>query len=321
MKPDTIVVLDGWASNPGDLDWSPISRQAEKFACYEDTKPEETISRIGTAEVVFTNKVQITREVLAACPTLKYIGVLATGYNVVDLEACRERGVTVTNIPGYSTDSVAQFVFALLLELCHRVGHHHRELEQGRGRGLNCFCFWDTPQIELAGKTFGVVGWGAIGQKTAKIALAMGMKVKAFTPHPPAETGEITFVSLEQLLRESDIISLHCPLKEENRGMINRESLALCKEGAILINTARGGLVVEEDLRDALISGRLFGAAVDVVVNEPAVPETCPLLGLDNCIVTPHIAWGTLTARSRLMAIASENLRCWLAGEGKNVVS
>lgn len=309
-----IVVLDGHAENPGDLSWNGLEQLGE-LTVYEYTDAAETIDRIGDAELIITNKTLITAEVFAACPQIRYVGVLATGYNVVDVEAARERGVVVTNIPAYGTQAVAQYVFALLLELCHRVGHHSSAVQQGRWTAGRDFCFWDYPLIELAGKTMGIIGYGRIGRATAEIARAFGMKVMACDAYA-ADDG---LVSLDELLENSDVISLHCPLNSENTGMINRGAIAKMKDGVMIINTARGPLINEADLRDALLSGKVQGAALDVVSVEP-IREDNVLLGLDNCLITPHIAWASKESRQRLMDVAVENLAAFLRGEPVNNV-
>ena len=310
-----IIVLDGYAANPGDLSWDALAALGE-LTVYDRTDAKDVVSRIGDAQVILTNKTLITQAVLEACPSLRYVGVLATGYNVVDLEAAKQQNVVVTNIPAYSTAAVAQFTFALLLELCHRVGHHADAVAQGRWTASEHFCFWDYPLMELAGKTIGLIGYGQIGQATAAVARALGMKVLAYTPRGNGPD----FVPLETLLKESDVISLHCPLTPANQGMINRETIAQMKDGVLLLNTARGGLIVDQDLRDALLSGKIAAAAVDVATAEP-IPADNPLLGLENCLITPHIAWAPKEARIRLMNIAVENVRQFLAGTPVNQVN
>jgi glycerate dehydrogenase len=310
-----IVVLDGYTLNPGDLSWAGLS-ELGALKVYDRTEAGEIIPRASGAEIVFTNKTPITEETLSACPNIKFIGVLATGYNVVDVEAARARGIPVTNIPTYGTAAVAQMVFALLLELCHHVGAHAKAVSDGRWSASKDFCFWDFPLIELAGKTLGLIGYGRIGQATARIARALGMEVLAYDPFGEDDS----LVTLDELLRRSDVISLHCPLFPETRGIICRDNLMKCKRGALLINTARGPLVVEEDMREALISGQLAGAAVDVVSTEPIRPDN-PLLTAPNILITPHIAWAPRESRQRLMDIAVANLRAFLAGAPENVVN
>lgn len=309
-----IVVLDGYTENPGDLSWGPLQELGE-LTVYDRTPPEAVLERIGDAEAIYTNKTVLSRELIQAMPTVRFIGVLATGYNVVDVQAARERGIVVCNIPTYGTDAVAQYVFALLLELCHRVAHHAQAVQEGRWTACPDFCFWDYPLIELSGKTMGIVGYGRIGQRTAQIARAFGMQVLAYDAFVQAEE----CVPLDELLERSDVVSLHCPLFPETKHIIRGETIARMKDGAILINTSRGPLVDEAALREALTSGKLYGAAVDVVSTEPVQPDN-PLLGLENCLITPHIAWAPRESRQRLMDIAVENLRCFLRGAPQNVV-
>lgn len=318
-----IVILDGRSLNPGDLDWSAFSDMGET-AVYDRTPvddPEEIFRRIGDSEVILTNKTPITRATLERCPAVRYVGLLSTGYNVVDVEAARERGIPVCNVPGYSTASVAQLTIGLLLEICHRVGYHNQAVHAGRWSGSVDYCFWDGTLIELAGKTMGIVGFGSIGQAVGRIAGALGMTVIASGPHPWA-MGErpAPYVPLEELLGRSDVVSLHCPLFPETRGLISRETIAKMKDGAILLNTSRGPLLVEQDVADALNSGKLYAAGVDVAETEP-IPADSPLLTAKNCVITPHIAWAPLEARRRLMDIAAGNLRAFLAGRPVNAVN
>jgi len=309
-----IVILDGYAENPGDLSWDGFAALGD-LTVYDRTPADQIISRIGDAEIILTNKTPVTADTLAACPQVRYIGVLATGYNVVDVAAARERGVVVTNVPAYGTAAVAQHVFALLLELCHHAGHHNAAVQQGRWTSCPDFCFWDRPLTELAGKTMGIVGYGRIGRSVSGIAQAFGMKVLACSAHGGEDT-----VSLQEVLTQSDVISLHCPLTADNAGMINREAIARMKDGVFIINTARGPLIDETALREALLSGKVRGAAVDVVSTEP-IPAGHPLLGLPNCIITPHIAWAPRESRQRLMDVAVENLRSFLLGTPVNNVA
>ncbi len=309
-----IVILDGFTANPGDLDWSGLEALGE-LKVYERTPPELVLERVGDAEIVYTNKTVLSRELLSAMPNVRFVGVLATGYNIVDVEAAKELGITVCNVPAYSTDAVAQLVFALLLEICHHVGHHSEAVHAGRWSASPDFCFWDYPLIELAGKTMGIIGYGRIGRKTAQLARAFGMRVIAYSTH--AKDEEI--VPLDTLLAESDVISLHCPLFPETRDMIRAETIAKMKDGVIIINTARGPLINEADMREALISGKVYAAAMDVVSAEP-IKEDNPLLGLPNCIMTPHIAWAPKESRIRLINVATENLRAFLDGKPINVV-
>ena len=318
-----IVVLDGYTENPGDLSWSGLEELGE-FTVYDRsslTDENEAIARIGDAEIVITNKTPITKKVLDSCPSIRYIGVLATGYNVVDYVYAASEGIPVTNVPGYGTDTVAQFTFALLLEICHHVAHHSEAVHAGRWEQSPDFCFCDYPQIELAGKTMGIIGFGRIGQKVGTIAKAFGMKVLAHSPHE-YESGKVigTYVNLDTLLAESDIISLHCPLFPETEGIINRDTIAKMKDGVILLNNGRGPLIVEQDLADALNSGKIQAAAVDVVSSEPIKGDN-PLLTAKNCFITPHIAWATKEARQRIMDCTVNNVKAFLAGEPTNVVN
>ena len=309
-----IIVLDGAVENPGDLSWEPLAALGE-LTVYDYTAPQETIARIGDAPIILTNKTVISAEVMAACPNLRYIGVLATGYNVVDIAEAKKRGIVVTNVPAYSTPTVAQFTMALLLEIALHVGHHSRVVHEGKWTACRDFAFWDYPLTELAGKTFGIVGYGSIGKATAKLAQAFGMKVLAYSRHGAEEF----HTELDELYAQSDIVSLHCPLTAENAGMINAATIAKMKDGVILLNTARGGLINEADLREALLCGKVYAAASDVVSTEPIKADN-PLLGLDNMIITPHIAWAALEARQRLMDVATDNVRQFLAGNVQNNV-
>ena len=309
-----IIVLDGAVENPGDLSWEPLAALGE-LTVYDYTAPQETIARIGDAPVILTNKTVISADVMAACPNLRYIGVLATGYNVVDIAEAKKRGIVVTNVPAYSTPTVAQFTMALLLEIALHVGHHSRVVHEGKWTACRDFAFWDYPLMELKGKTFGIVGYGSIGKATAKLAQAFGMKVLAYSRHGAEEF----HTELDELYAQSDIVSLHCPLTAENAGMINAATIAKMKDGVILLNTARGGLINEADLREALPCGKVYAAASDVVSTEPIKADN-PLLGLDNMIITPHIAWAALEARQRLMDVATDNVRQFLAGNVQNNV-
>lgn len=318
-----IVVLDGYTENPGDLSWGRLEELGE-FIVYDRsslTDEDEAIARIGEAEIVITNKTPITKRVLDSCPSIRYIGVLATGYNVVDYAYAAKKGIPVTNVPGYGTDTVAQFTFALLLEICHHVAHHSEAVHAGRWEQSPDFCFCDYPQIELAGKTMGIIGFGRIGQKVGTIAKAFGMKVLAHSPHE-YESGKAigTYVNLDTLLAESDVISLHCPLFPETEGIINQATIAKMKDGVILLNNGRGPLVVEQDLADALNSGKIQAAAVDVVSAEPIKGDN-PLLTAKNCFITPHIAWATKEARQRIMDCAVNNVKAFLSGAPENVVN
>ncbi len=316
-----IVVLDGYTLNPGDLTWEGFQGLGE-FVCYEHTTAEETISRIGDAEIVITNKTVISKEVLDSCKNVKYIGVLATGYNVVDFKYAKELGIPVCNVPTYGTTAVAQFVFGMLLEVCHNIKYHSDEVKKGRWTECRDFCFWDTPLIELAGKTMGIIGFGKIGQSTGKIANAFGMKVLAYDGYPNTafEDENTKYVSLDELLAESDVISLHCPLFDSTEGIINKDTIAKMKDGVIIINTSRGPLIVEEDLAEALDSGKVYFSAHDVTAVEP-IPADNVFLSKKNTLVTPHIAWAPKESRNRLMNVAVDNLACFIKGEPQNVVN
>ena len=314
-----IVVLDGYTLNPGDLSWKEFEAIGS-LTVHDRTAEADILPRIGDAQAVFTNKTPLSRATLERCPALRYVGVLATGYNVVDVAAARELGITVTNIPTYGTAAVAQLTFALVLELCHHVGAHSDAVHAGVWQSSADFCFWNYPLVELAGKTLGLVGLGRIGRSVADIARAFGMAVAAYDPAAKEAPEGIELLDLEALLARADILSLHCPLTESTQGLINRERLLQMKDGAWLINTARGPLIVEEDVAEALRGGKLGAAAVDVVSSEPIQADN-PLLSAHNCIITPHIAWAPLAARKRLMGIALENLRAFLDGKPVNVVS
>lgn len=315
-----IVVLDGYAANPGDLSWDGMKALGE-CVIYERTAPEQVLERAAGAEVVLTNKVVITAEHIAALPDLKYIGVLATGYNIVDVEAARNRGIVVTNIPAYSTDSVAQMVFAHILNICLQVQHYTEEVRGGRWTSSPDFCFWDTPLMELSGKKLGIVGLGHTGSATARMAIGFGMQVCAYTSKSHFQLiPEIKKMELDELFRECDIVSLHCPLTEQTRGMVNAARLKTMKPTAILINTGRGPLVNEQDLADALNNGTIYAAGVDVLSQEPPRADN-PLLHARNCFITPHIAWASGEARQRLMQIAVDNLNGYITGKVVNNVA
>ena len=316
-----IVSLDGQALNPGDLSWGCFEEFGEITVYPRTATTEEVIQRLQGVDIVLLNKVPLTEEVLAACPDLKLICVLATGYNVVDCAAAARRGIPVCNVPAYSTNSVAQFSFALLLELCNRVGHHDTAVHEGRWSSCPNFCFWDTPQMELAGKTMGIIGFGQIGQAVGRIARAFGMEVLAYNRSRSASGEAIgEYTSLEDLLSRSDIVSLHLPLTVENTGMVNESFLSGMKDGAILLNTARGGLIDEAALNRALTAGKLRGAAVDVAGAEP-IPADSPLLTAPNLVITPHMAWAPLEARQRILDITVDSIRSWLEGGSKNRVN
>ena len=316
-----IVILDGNALNPGDLSYD-VLKQFGEVTLYPRTETEdEVIRRIADHEIVLVNKVPITERILEACPSIQLICVQATGYNVIDCDACTKRGIPVTNVPTYGTAAVAQFTLALMLELCHRIGYHDRVVHEGKWCRSASFCFWDTPQIELAGKTLGIIGFGRIGQAVAKLASAFGMKVIAYTRTPrPEHRALADCVDLDTLYARSDFITLHCPQTSENAKMINQESIRKMKDGAILINTARGGLVDEAALAQALSSGKLAAAAVDVLSQEPMI-ESNPLMNAPNCIITPHIAWAPKESRQRLLDTVVENIRSYLEGAPQNVVN
>lgn len=321
MKEDLkIVVLDGYTLNPGDLSWKDLEALGT-VKIYDRTHPGEVVERATGAQIVLTNKTVLDGEALSQLPDLKYIGVLATGYNVVNLEAARRQGITVTNIPAYSTDSVAQMVFAHLLNITQRVGHYAEEVASGHWTKQADFSYWNTPLVELAGKTLGVIGLGHTGMATARIALAFGMQVLAYTSKSAAElpAGIRKADSLEQVFSDSNVVSLHCPLTETTKNLVNMERLKLMKREAVLINTGRGGLVNETDLAEALEKGLLAAAGVDVLSSEPPVPGH-PLVGVKNCFITPHIAWATFEARQRLMGQAVRNIEAFLSGQPINTV-
>ena len=309
-----IVVLDGYTLNPGDLSWDELEKLGE-VTVYDRTAPEDVITRIGDAPVILTNKVVIDRKVMTACPSLKYVGVLATGYNVVDIAAAHELGIIVTNIPAYSTDSVAQMVFAHILNITNDIAQYADETKIGKWSANQDFCYWNKPIIELANKTLGIVGLGNIGMAVARIALAFGMKVLAATSKPQSTLPDgFTAGTVQDVLKNADIISLHCPLTDNTREMINSESIKTMKRTAILINTGRGPLVNEQDLAIALNNEEIVAYGTDVLSIEPARTDN-PLLKAKNCYITPHIAWATTEARTRLMTIAVENVRQFIAGE------
>jgi glycerate dehydrogenase len=315
------VVLDGFCLNPGDLSWDGLRRFGE-LEVFDRTAPEEVVARLAGASVALINKIKLTADVLRQTPDLKYVGVLATGYDVVDVAAARAHGIVVTNVPAYSTASVSQLVFALILELCHHVQLHSDAVHNGEWARCPDFCFWKSPLIELAGKTMGIVGFGQTGRQTARIADALGMRVLAVNRHQvnPPSYPRFRWASIEEVLRKSDVVSLHAPLTPETRAIINARTLALMKPTAILINTARGPLVDAAALAEALNTGRLAGAGLDVMSVEPP-PADNPLLSAKNCLMTPHIAWATREARIRLMNIAVENVAAFLASQPHNVVS
>jgi glycerate dehydrogenase len=318
--PMNITVLDGHTLNPGDLSWDEL-KSLGPCQIFDRTAPDQILARAANAEIILTNKVILSRETIAALPKLRYLGVLATGVNVVDTAAARERAIPVTNIPGYGTRAVAQHTFALLLELTHHTGHHAQTVRDGRWTRSGDFCYSDFPLLELDGLTLGVIGFGQIGREVAKIAQAFGLRVLVHSRTQPAQLPAGTeFVPLDELLARADIISLHCPLTPDTSHLINAPRLALMKPTTFLINTSRGPLVDEAALADALNTGRLAGAALDVLSVEPP-PATNPLLTAKNCLITPHLGWATRAARERLMKIAAANLRAFLAGSSQNVVN
>lgn len=316
-----IVVLDGYAANPGDLSWDEIAALGE-LTVYDRTAPEEVVARIGDAEIVITNKVLITESVLNACPSIRFICEIATGYNNIDVLAAKNRGILVSNIPSYSTASVAQLVFAFLLEIAQRIVAHSDAVHEGRWTTCKDFCFRDHPLFELEGKTLGIIGYGAIGKRVANIAVSLGMNVLACsrTYRPELSTEHIKIVTQDQVFTDSDVISLHCPENKESQGLINQNSISKMKDGVIIINTARGGVVVEQDVLNALKSEKLGFYAADVLSTEPPKADN-PLLGAPHAFITPHIAWMTTEARTRLMNTARNNLQAFLAGRPINVVN
>jgi len=315
-----IAVLDGYTLNPGDLSWDGL-KQIGDVMIYDRTPADKTVERAMGAEIVYTNKTPLNREVLNQLAALKFIGVLATGYNIVDTQAAKDNGIIVTNIPGYGTDSVAQLTFALLLELCHHVQRHSDSVIRGKWSESVDFCYWDYPLMELSGKTMGIVGFGNIGGKVADIATAFGMNIIAYSKPETDESHRKNFkwADMDQLLEQSDVVSIHCPLFPETKGLINKERLKKMKNSAFLLNTSRGPIIMEEDLAEALNNGWIAGAGVDVLSVEPPSDDH-PLLSAKNCIITPHIAWATKEARKRLMDIAINNLLAFVKGKPINVV-
>ncbi len=316
-----IVVLDGYTLNPGDNPWDPVGASGE-LTVYDRTPMDQIVDRVGRAEVVLNNKTPLDGSTLAALPSLRFISVLATGYNVVDVECARRQGIPVSNVPEYGTDSVAQHVIALVLALIHRPERHDILVQQGEWQRHGDFCFWDAPLVELAGKRMGIVGFGRIGRRVGELAHALGMEVLACSRNPgsPPDYRPFAWRSMEAIFAEADVISLHCPLDGRNQGMVNRARIGTMKRSSLLINTARGGLIHEQDLADALNDGRIAGAAVDVLTQEPP-SEDNPLVGAKNCLITPHMAWATQEARRRLMAITAANIAAFLRGEPINVVN
>ena len=318
-----IVVLDGYTLNPGDISWEGLERLGElKVYDRTDISDEDgIIDRIGDAEAVFTNKTPLSARVFESCDKIKFVGVLATGYNIVDTEAAKKRNIPVSNIPTYGTDAVGQFAIALLLEICLRIGHHDKAVHDGAWENCKDWCFWDYPLIELSGKTMGIIGFGRIGQATGRIAKALGMKVLANDEHPNESGKEIAdYVTKDELFERADVIALHCPLFESTKGLVCKKNIDRMKDGVIILNNSRGPLVVEQDLADALNSGKVYAAGLDVVSTEPIRGDN-PLLKAKNCIITPHMSWGAKESRERLMGIAVSNLEAFLEGEPANVVN
>ncbi len=319
-----IVVLDGYTENPGDLTWDGLKAEGD-FIYYDRTSVrnvDEIVRRIGDAEIVITNKTPISKEVMDRCPSIRFIALLATGYNVVDVKYAKKKGIPVSNVPTYGTDSVSQFAIALLLELCHHIGHHSDVVHRGRWEKNIDWCFWDYPLIELAGKTIGIIGFGRIGHRTGQIAKALNMNVivnDSFENPDFAEEG-FRYVSRDYLFQNSDVIALHCPLLPDTEGLINKDTIAKMKDGVLIINNSRGPLIVEKDLADALDSGKVGGAAVDVVSTEPIKGDN-PLLNARNCIITPHMSWGAREARQRIMDITIDNIVSFKNGNSRNVVN
>ncbi|MCI6770685.1 MAG: D-2-hydroxyacid dehydrogenase [Oscillospiraceae bacterium] len=317
-----LVILDSYTENPGDLSWDWLKDIVDEYEIYESTPGDKVIERSLDADILVTNKVPVDRALIEKLPKLKFIAVLATGFNIIDCEAAKEHGIIVSNIPAYSTDGVAQLVFAFLLELTNQVGLHSESVNDGEWSRSPYFCYWKTPLVELRGKVFGIVGFGKIGSAVAGIANAFGMKVKAYSPHTKTYTGfgKVDFVSLDEVIETSDVISLHCPLTKETNGLVNAAFLSRMKKTAYLINTSRGPVVNEADLRNALESGIIAGAGVDVLSSEPP-KEDNPLIGAKNCFITPHIAWASLEARTRLMNIFRDNVKGFVSGKPINVVN
>ena len=318
-----IVVLDGYTLNPGDLSWKAVEAFGDLEVHDRTTFDHDTIIKhIGEAEMVLTNKTPLPKAVLEKAPNLKYISVLATGYNVIDIIAAKDLGIVVSNVPVYGTQAVGQFTMALILELCHHVGDHSKAVKNGDWTKSKDFCFWNSPLIELSGKTLGIIGFGRIGQATAKMAQAFGLNILAYNRSQDLrlESETLKYVELNELLKQSDFVSLHCPLTESTEGLINSDSISKMKDSAFLINTSRGGLIVEEDLKNALNNNKLAGAAVDVVSSEPIKADN-PLLEAKNCIITPHIAWASKEARARLMQTTADNIEAFLEGKPTHVVS
>lgn len=312
-----IVILDGYTVNPGDLSWAPLEALGQ-VTVYDRTGSSEIVSRIGDAEIIVTNKTPISRETLAQCPGIQMIAVLATGYNVVDCAAAAERGIPVCNVPAYGTYAVAQFAIAMLMEICHHIAHHDATVHAGKWQNHPDFCYWDMPLLALEGRTMGIIGYGRIGQQVGRIAAAMGMHVIACSRTEAVPGTE--YVSLDELLARSDVVSLHCPLTPQTDKLINRETIAKMKDGAILLNNSRGQLIDEQALADALSAGKLSAAGLDVVSTEPIRPDN-PLLTAPNCILTPHISWAAIECRQRIIETTAGNIQSFLRGNTENVVN
>lgn len=313
------VILDGYTENPGDLSWNAL-REFGELTVYDRTPEELIVQRISDAEIVITNKIPITAGTIDQCPDIRMIAVLATGYNIVDTAYAAEKGITVSNVPAYGTASVGQFAIAMLLEICHHIGHHNETVHNGKWQNSADWCYWDYPLIELDRKTIGIIGFGRIGRTTGRIARALGMNVLAFDRHPDDAGSEIArYTDLDELLKESDVIALHCPLFPETAGMINRETISKMKDGVILLNNSRGGLINEQDLAEALCSGKVAAAGLDVVSAEP-IREDNPLLKAPNCLITPHISWAAKECRQRILDTTVQNIRAFLNGSPINTV-
>ena len=317
-----LTILDGYTENPGDLSWDWLKELVDEYTVYDRTDDEDIFERSKDADILVTNKTVITGEMLQRLTNLKFISTLSTGYNVIDIDKARELGISVSNIPAYSTDAVAQLVFALLLELTNHVAIHDQSVKNGEWTSCEHFCYTKSPLCELSGKTFGIIGFGKIGSAVAKIALAFGMKVKAYSPNTRTFDGygTVEFTDLEDVIRSSDVISLHCPLTDKTNGLVNMEFLQKMKKSAFIINTSRGPVINEADLRKALDEGIIAGAGVDVLSSEPPKADN-PLISCDKCVITPHIAWASFEARTRLMGIFKENVEAFLKGNPVNVVN